>query len=114
MAIGTYEQYEARLLAMKPNVYLNGKKIDRSNGKTGAERDLADWIVGGTYVMKQCYDTANDPDYADVCVVKDPDGSVHDPSDLSSCRRLHAALHGHRRPERSVLRHLRLRRGMWY
>ena len=77
MAIGTYEQYKARLLAMKPNVYLNGKKIDRSNGKTGAERDLADWIVGGTYVMKQCYDTANDPDYADVCVVKDPDGSVH-------------------------------------
>ena len=48
MAIGTYEQYKARLLSMKPNVYLNGKKIDRSNGKEGAERDLADWIVGGT------------------------------------------------------------------
>ena len=77
MAIGTYEQYKERLLKMKPNVYLNGKKIDRSNGKEGAERDLADWIVGGTYVMKQCYDTANDPEYADVCVVKDPDGSVH-------------------------------------
>ncbi len=30
-------------------------------------RDLASWIVVGTYVMKQCYDTANDPDYADVC-----------------------------------------------
>ncbi len=76
MAIGTYEQYKERLLSMKPNVYLNGKKIDRSNGKTGAERDLADWIVGGTYVMKQCYDTANDPDYRDVCVVEEPDGSV--------------------------------------
>ena len=73
MAIGTYEQYKERLLSMKPNVYLNGKKIDRSNGKTGAERDLADWIVGGTYVMKQCYDTANDPDYRDVCVVEEPD-----------------------------------------
>ena len=36
MAIGTYEQYKERLLNMKPNVYLNGKKIDRSNGKTGA------------------------------------------------------------------------------
>ena len=35
-----------RLLKMKPNVYLHGKKIDRSNGKEGAERDLADWIVG--------------------------------------------------------------------
>ena len=40
MAIGTYEQYKARLLAMKPNVYLNGKKVDRSNGKEGAERDF--------------------------------------------------------------------------
>ena len=77
MAIGTYEQYKARLLKMKPNVYLNGKKVDRSNGIEGEGRDLAPWIVGGTYVMKQCYDTANDPEYADVCVVKDPDGSVH-------------------------------------
>ncbi len=68
--IGTYEQYKARLLAMKPNVYLHGKKVDRSNGKQGAERDLADWIVGGTYVMKQCYDTANDPRYADVCIAE--------------------------------------------
>ena len=38
---------------------------------------MADWIIGGTYVMKQCYDTANDPEYADVCVVKEADGSVH-------------------------------------
>jgi 4-hydroxyphenylacetate 3-monooxygenase/4-hydroxybutyryl-CoA dehydratase/vinylacetyl-CoA-Delta-isomerase len=68
MGIGTYEQYKERLLKMKPNVYLHGQKVDRSNGKQGAERDLADWIVGGTYVMKQCYDTANDPRYADVCV----------------------------------------------
>ena len=68
MAIGTYEQYKERLLKMKPNVYMNGKCMDRSNGKEGAERDLADWITGGTYVMKQCYDTANDPRYADVCV----------------------------------------------
>ena len=68
--IGTYEAYKERLLKMKPNVYLNGKKVDRSNGKQGAERDLADWIVGGTYVMKQCYDTANDPRYADVCITE--------------------------------------------
>ena len=78
--IGTYEAYKERMLKMKPNVYLNGKKVDRSNGKEGAERDLADWIVGGTYVMKQCYDTANDPEYADVCVVKEADGSVHNRS----------------------------------
>ena len=70
MAIGTYEQYKERMLKMKPNVYLHGKCIDRSNGKQGAERDLADWMLGGTYVMKQCYDIANDPEYADVCVTK--------------------------------------------
>ena len=68
--VGTYEAYKARLLKMKPNVYLHGQKVDRSNGKEGAERDLADWITGGTYVMKQCYDTANDPAYADVCLAE--------------------------------------------
>ena len=51
--VGTYEQYVARLLKMKPNVYLHGQKIDRSNGKEGAERALADWEMGGAYVMKQ-------------------------------------------------------------
>jgi 4-hydroxybutyryl-CoA dehydratase/vinylacetyl-CoA-Delta-isomerase len=70
MAVGTYEQYKQRLLKMKPNVYLNGKKLDRSNGKQGAERDLADWLRGGCYVMRQCYDVANDPEYADLCVTK--------------------------------------------
>ena len=68
--VGTYEAYKERLLKMKPNVYLHGKKVDRSNGKRARSRDLADWIVGGTYVMKQCYDTANDPRYADVCVAE--------------------------------------------
>ena len=34
--VGTYEQYKERLLKMKPNVYLHGQKIDRSNGKQGA------------------------------------------------------------------------------
>ena len=70
MGVGTYEQYKERLLKMKPNVYLNGQKVDRSNGKEGAERDFADWMRGGVYVMKQCYDIANDPEYADVCQVK--------------------------------------------
>ena len=65
--IGTFEQYKERLLRMKPNVYLNGKRVDRSNGQTGDKRDLADWIVGGTYVMQQCYEVANDPEFADVC-----------------------------------------------
>ncbi len=33
--VGTYEDYKQRLLKMKPNVYLHGKKIDRSNGVEG-------------------------------------------------------------------------------
>ena len=125
--VGTYEQYKERLLKMKPNVYLHGQKIDRSNGKQGAERDLADWIQGGTYVMKQCYDTANDPAYADVCLAESKipgmegkivnrcthiHGSKEDLPDLPPCGRLHAALHGYRRHERPVLRHLRLRPGL--
>jgi 4-hydroxyphenylacetate 3-monooxygenase/4-hydroxybutyryl-CoA dehydratase/vinylacetyl-CoA-Delta-isomerase len=58
MGVGTKEAYLERLAKMKPNVYLNGKKVDRSG----------DWIKGGTYVMGICYDIANDPEYADVCV----------------------------------------------
>jgi 4-hydroxybutyryl-CoA dehydratase/vinylacetyl-CoA-Delta-isomerase len=60
MAIGTYEQYRERLNKMRPNVYINGKCVDRSGS----------WIDGGTYVMKVCYDMANDPAYADVCTAK--------------------------------------------
>ena len=48
MAIGKYEDYKERLLKMKPNVYLNGEKVDRSGN----------WIDGGCYVMKQTYDAA--------------------------------------------------------
>ena len=85
MAIGTYEQYKERMLKMKPNVYLNGKCIDRSNGKQGAERDLADWMRGGAYVMKQCYDIANDPEYADLCVVQSP--FINEP--VNRCTHIH-------------------------
>ncbi|MBP2643540.1 MAG: hypothetical protein H6Q67_1427 [Firmicutes bacterium] len=57
MAIGTYEAYVERLRKMKPNVYINGKKLDRTG----------DWINGGLYVIKQTYDCANDPAYQEVC-----------------------------------------------
>lgn len=77
MAIGTYEQFKERMLKMKPNVYINGKKMDRSNGKEGAERDLADWMRGGCYAMEQCYAVANDPEFADVCVCEGENGEVH-------------------------------------
>jgi 4-hydroxyphenylacetate 3-monooxygenase/4-hydroxybutyryl-CoA dehydratase/vinylacetyl-CoA-Delta-isomerase len=42
---------------MKPNLYFNGKKYDRSE----------DWMRGGLYVMKQTYDCTLDEKYADVC-----------------------------------------------
>jgi 4-hydroxybutyryl-CoA dehydratase / vinylacetyl-CoA-Delta-isomerase len=58
MGIGTYEAYVNRLRKMKPNVYINGKKLDRSG----------DWINGGLYVIKQTFDCAHDPQYRDVCV----------------------------------------------
>ncbi|NTV91532.1 MAG: aromatic ring hydroxylase, partial [Clostridiales bacterium] len=57
MGLGTYEAYRQRMLKMKPNVYLDGKKVDRSG----------DWIKGGMYVMKQTYDCALDPEYESVC-----------------------------------------------
>jgi 4-hydroxyphenylacetate 3-monooxygenase/4-hydroxybutyryl-CoA dehydratase/vinylacetyl-CoA-Delta-isomerase len=56
MAIGTKEAYIARLRKMKPNVYINGKAVDRSGS----------WIDGGTYVIGMTYDMSNNPEYEDV------------------------------------------------
>ena len=60
MAIGTYEAYMERMKKMRPNIYLNGECLDRLH--CGNE--------SGFWVMKQCYEIANDPAYADVCQVK--------------------------------------------
>ena len=57
MGVGTYDAYKERLLKMKPNVYMNGKKLDRSG----------DWINAGCYVIKHTFDFAHDPEYQDVC-----------------------------------------------
>ncbi len=57
MPVGTYENYVNRLKKMKPNVYMNGQKLDRSG----------DWINGGLYVIKQTFDCAHDPAYEEVC-----------------------------------------------
>lgn len=58
MGIGTYEAYLERLCKMKPNVYMNGEKVDRTG----------DFMRGGLYVIKHTFDCANDPAYQDVCV----------------------------------------------
>jgi len=57
MAIKGYEAYVERIRKMKPNVYINGKKVDRTG----------EYLNGGLYVMKQTYDCAEDPRYEEVC-----------------------------------------------
>ncbi len=57
MPVGTYEDYVNRLRKMKPNVYINGEKVDRTG----------DYINGGLYVIKQTFDCAHDPAYEEVC-----------------------------------------------
>ena len=57
MGVGTYDAYIERMKQMKPNIYLNSECVDR----------MGPWNEAGFWVMKQCYDMANDPAYADVC-----------------------------------------------
>nr|MDO8081764.1 4-hydroxyphenylacetate 3-hydroxylase N-terminal domain-containing protein [Candidatus Freyarchaeota archaeon] len=58
MGIKTYEDYYNRLLDMKPNVYIDGEKVDRSDPR----------LQPGINVIKESYDRANDPEYEDLCV----------------------------------------------
>ena len=60
MGVGTYEAYIERMKKMRPNIYLHGECVDR----------MGPWNESGMWVMKQCYDIANDPKYDDVCQVK--------------------------------------------
>ncbi len=57
MGIGTFEQYVARLRAMKPNVYFYGKKWSRDH----------EFQNGGLSVFRQTFDCTWDPRYEDVC-----------------------------------------------
>lgn len=60
MALGTYEQYYERMLKMRPNIYVGGKVIDRSDPL----------LQSGMYVMRQTFDCAHDDRYKDVCTAK--------------------------------------------
>lgn len=60
MGIGTYEAYIERMKKMRPNIYLHGECVDR----------MGPWNESGFWVMKQCYEAANNPQYADVCSAK--------------------------------------------
>ncbi|MDR1299019.1 MAG: aromatic ring hydroxylase [Oscillospiraceae bacterium] len=57
MGIGTYERYRERLKGMKHNIYIDGERPGREE----------DFNSSGTYVIKETYDCANDPEYEDVC-----------------------------------------------
>lgn len=57
MGIKTFEDYYNRMLKMKPNVYIDGKKVDRSDPR----------IRPGMNVIKETFDRANDPEYEDLC-----------------------------------------------
>ena len=57
MGVGTYDAYYERLSKMKPNIYIDGKKVDRTG----------DFMRGGLYCLKETFDCAHDPKYEDVC-----------------------------------------------
>ncbi|MDR1291952.1 MAG: aromatic ring hydroxylase, partial [Clostridiales Family XIII bacterium] len=57
MAIGSAEAFRERLNNMKPNVYIDGKAVDR----TGS------WNDAGYGCMKITYDMCNEAEFEDVC-----------------------------------------------
>ena len=52
MGVGTYDAYYERLSKMKPNIYIDGKKVDRTG----------DFMRGGLYCLKETFDCAHDPE----------------------------------------------------
>jgi len=57
MPVGTYEAFHARLMKMKPNIYVGNDIIDRADPR----------LDGGFYVMKQTFDCAHDDRYKEFC-----------------------------------------------
>ncbi len=57
MAVGTFESYRQRLHKMAPNVYMNGRRIGRDDER----------LAPGINVIRETYERAADPAYADVC-----------------------------------------------
>jgi 4-hydroxyphenylacetate 3-monooxygenase/4-hydroxybutyryl-CoA dehydratase/vinylacetyl-CoA-Delta-isomerase len=57
MGIQTYDDYIGRLSKLKPNLYINGEKVNRDDKR----------LHGQKHIMKETYDRANDPAFEDVC-----------------------------------------------
>ncbi|MCJ7537837.1 MAG: hypothetical protein MUO57_20110 [Anaerolineales bacterium] len=57
MAIKTYKEYYSRMNKMKPNIFIGGEKVDRTD----------DRLSGQLRMIKETYDMANNPEWQDVC-----------------------------------------------
>lgn len=57
MGLGTYEQFEKRMYAMKPNIYFGNEVVGRDDPR----------CAGGMYCMKQTFDCLYDERYKEYC-----------------------------------------------
>ncbi|MCI2105896.1 MAG: aromatic ring hydroxylase [Intestinimonas sp.] len=60
MPVGTFKQYYDRQMKMKPNIYVGGKIIDRSDPL----------LESGMYVIRQTFDCAHVDRYKEFCTAK--------------------------------------------
>jgi 4-hydroxyphenylacetate 3-monooxygenase/4-hydroxybutyryl-CoA dehydratase/vinylacetyl-CoA-Delta-isomerase len=57
MAVKTFDEYYRRLEKMRPNMYMGGEKVRRTDER----------LQGGIRIIRETYDRANDPHYEDLC-----------------------------------------------
>jgi len=57
MAVKTFDEYYDRLKKMRPNIYMGGEKVGRTDERLEAQR----WVI------RETYDRANDPAWDDLC-----------------------------------------------
>jgi len=60
MAIRTFEDYRDRIYGMKPNVFIGGQKVERSDPR----------LQGGMRIVRETFDRANDPEFADLTTAR--------------------------------------------
>lgn len=57
MGVKTFQEYYDRLVKMKPNIYMGGEAVDRTD----------DRLAPQVWVIKETYDRANEPDWEELC-----------------------------------------------
>ena len=60
MAIKSFNDYYQRLVGMKSNIYIGADKVGRTDSR----------LAGGIQIIKETFDRAQDPKYADLCTAK--------------------------------------------